>query len=207
MILYGASGHGRVIAEILEASGIAELVFVDDNPPGDAFLGFPLWPASSLRTLPPDQVIIAVGNNRSRKRIAENLPFSFGQALHPSAQISRRSPVKEGTVVMAGAIVNSGCDLGRHLILNTGCSVDHDCVLGDYVHLSPKVALAGRVKVGEGTHLGIGCSVIQGVRIGEWATIGAGAAIIKDVPDYAVVVGVPGKIIKYNKPDETDKHT
>ncbi|CAN5790393.1 acetyltransferase [soil metagenome] len=204
MILYGASGHGKVIAEILEANGVTELAFVDDNPHGRFFLDCPLFHASSLDKLPPNQVLIAVGNNSIRKRIASGLNLPFGTAFHPSAQISRRSQLKEGTVVMAGVIVNSGCEIGRHVILNTNCSVDHDGVIADFAHLSPKVALAGDVKVGEGSHLGIGCCVIQGIRIGKWATIGAGAVIIADVPDYAVVVGVPGKIIKYNIPDEKE---
>jgi sugar O-acyltransferase (sialic acid O-acetyltransferase NeuD family) len=206
MILYGASGHGKVIAEILEATGETGLIFVDDKPSEKSFLGFPLSQASLLAKLPSDLVIISVGNNRIREKIARKLSVGFGLAVHPSAIISRRSQLQEGTVVMAGVIVNSSCTIGRHVILNTSCSVDHDCMLGDYVHLSPKVALAGNVRVGEGTHLGIGCQVIQGIRIGKWATIGAGATIIADVPDYAVVVGVPGKIIKYNLPDEKNKH-
>lgn len=69
-------------------------------------------------------------------------------------------------------------------------------VLGDFVHISPNAALSENVEIGEGSHIGVGASVIQGVKIGKWCTVGAGAAIINDVPDYSVVVGVPGRIIK-----------
>jgi sugar O-acyltransferase (sialic acid O-acetyltransferase NeuD family) len=198
MIIYGASGHGKVIAEILEQNGITDLIFVDDDPVGELFLGYPLYHTSKLDCLKLIEVIIAVGSNRIRRLISEKLAYSFATAIHPSAQISKRSEIGEGTVVMAGVTVNSDAKIGKHIILNTNCSIDHDCILADYVHVSPNAALAGNVTVGESAHIGIGASVIQGIKIGEYATIGAGAAIIEDVPDYAVVVGVPGRIIKYN---------
>jgi acetyltransferase EpsM len=198
MVIYGASGHGKVIAEILESNGIDDLVFVDDRPSGNTFLGYPLLHTSALEQLQPHNVVIAVGNNRIRKVISENLTYNFSKAIHPSAQISKRSEIGEGTVVMAGVSVNSGSNIGKHVILNTNCSIDHDCIIADFVHVSPNAALAGNVIVGEGTHIGIGASVIQGISIGKYVTVGAGAVIIEDVPDYAVIVGVPGKIIKYN---------
>ena len=83
--------------------------------------------------------------------------------------------------------------------MNTGASVDHECVLGDYVHIAPNATLCGQVKVGEGTMIGVGVSVVQCVTIGKWCKIGAGAVVLSDVPDGATVVGVPGRIIKYNK--------
>ncbi|WP_439881752.1 acetyltransferase [Pontibacter sp. MBLB2868] len=200
MIIYGASGHGKVIAEILERNGVTDLVFVDDKPGGETFLGYPLHHTSMLPELGDQEVIIAVGNNRTRKKIADSLEKAYRIAMHPSAQISPRCKPGAGTVVMAGVVVNADSRIGEHVILNTNCSIDHDCVLEDYVHISPNVALAGNVTVGEGTQVGIGSSVIQGIKIGNYATIGAGAAIIEDVPDFAVVVGVPGKVIKYTNP-------
>lgn len=97
---------------------------------------------------------------------------------------------------MANVSINPSASIGNHCIINTGSIVEHDCVLSDFVHISPKAALAGNVFVGEGTQIGIGAAVIQGIKIGKWVTVGAGAVIIKDIPDYAVVVGNPGKIIK-----------
>jgi sugar O-acyltransferase (sialic acid O-acetyltransferase NeuD family) len=195
--LYGAGGHAKVIAEILELQGIVVKGIFDDDEKITKLLDYPAL-GSFLRGRVADKaaVIISVGNNRIRQKIAEKLSVPFSRALHPSALISRRATIGEGSVLMAGVTVNSESTIGRHVILNTQCSVDHDCQINDYVHISPQVALAGNVKVGEGTHIGIGATVIQGISIGRWCTIGAGSVIIRDVPDGATVVGNPGRIIK-----------
>ena len=78
--------------------------------------------------------------------------------------------------------------------------MEHDCIVSDFVHIAPKATLCGNVRIGEGTHVGAGSTIIQGIKVGKWATIGAGAVVINDVPDYAIVVGVPGKIVKFDKP-------
>ena len=99
---------------------------------------------------------------------------------------------------MAGVIINSGSSIGKHCIVNTGAIIEHDCQISDYVHICPNVSIAGSVIINEGTQVGIGATIIQGIEIGKWVMIGAGAVIINDVPDYAVVVGNPGKVIKFN---------
>jgi acetyltransferase EpsM len=101
---------------------------------------------------------------------------------------------------MSNVSVNVQSNIGHHVILNTNCSIDHDCILEDFVHVSPNAALAGNIQVGEGSQIGIGACVMQNIRIGKWVMVGAGAVIIRDVPDYAVVVGNPGRIIKMNLP-------
>ena len=195
--LYGAGGHAKVIAEIIELTGEMLKGVFDDNPDVTTLLHYPALGSFSQDLLTEkDQVIISVGNNRIRKRIAEMLNVSFGQAIHPSVILSRTATIGHGTVAMAGVTVNSEANIGRHVILNTQCSVDHDCRIGDFVHISPQVALAGDVNVGEGTHIGVGACVIQGVNIGRWCTIGAGSVIIRDVPDGTTVVGNPGRVIK-----------
>lgn len=196
--LYGASGHCKVIVEILEANGISIKGIFDDNENIRSLLGYPVLKSDDIKSNDSEeQLIISIGNNGIRKRIAEQLKCSFFTTVHPWTSISKRALLLDGTVVMAGVVVNSEVKVGRHVILNTACSIDHDCVIKDYVHVSPHAALAGNVSVGEGTHIGIGASIIQGVSIGKWAQIGAGAVIIRDVPDRAVVVGNPGRIIKY----------
>ncbi len=195
MILYGASGHGRVIADILRQSGESRVRFWDDSPEA-AILGYEVAvPEYSTE----EEVILAIGSNRVRKMLAARLGIRFGKAIHPSAVIGEYCDVGDGSVVMAGAILNPGTTVGRHCIINTAASVDHDGRIGDYVHISPGVVLTGNVSVGDGAHIGAGAVVIPGTRIGQWAVIGAGAVIIRDVPDYAVVVGNPGKIIRYDK--------
>jgi len=200
MILYGASGHAKVIIEILEHRGQPITGLVDADPHIKALLGYPVYPSFNDAAIDVNnQVIIAIGNNAVRKKLTAEITQAFGTAIHPSAILSSRCEVAPGTVVMAGVVVNSSVRIGSHVILNTNCGIDHDCVIGNYVHISPNATLAGNVTVGEGAHIGIGACVIQGIKIGNWATIGAGAVIINDVPDGAVVVGNPGRIIKYNK--------
>jgi sugar O-acyltransferase (sialic acid O-acetyltransferase NeuD family) len=201
IFLYGASGHAKVICEILESKHCIPRALIDDNPLVTSLLDYPVYHTLEQASANSgDQFIISIGNNRIRKAVVVKLNgFQFISAIHSSAIISPRAIVGEGTVVMSNVSVNVHSTIGRHVILNTNCSVDHDCVVADFVHISPNAALAGNVKVGEGTQVGIGACVMQNITIGKWATIGAGAVIIRDVPDYAVVVGNPGRIVKMNQ--------
>ena len=203
MIVYGASGHGKVIIEILESMHIPHIEIWDDADRD------PVWEYAVKKPLPhgiavKDKMIISIGVNATRKKVAERLKdsVSFGTAIHTSTCISKRATIGEGTVVMAGVTVNADTVVGKHCILNTNASIDHDCVLGDYVHISPNATLSGDVHVGEGTHIGSGASVIQGIRIGKWCNIGAGTVIIKDIPDYVTAVGNPARIIKVKEPEK-----
>ncbi len=196
-ILYGASGHGKVIFEILEANGMTPDAVWDDAPKPD-FWNFPVGKPQFFHTKEEYKTIISIGNNAIRKKIAERIKDQslFISAVHPSAILSARSIIGIGTAVMAGVVVNADCKMGAHGILNTNCTVEHDCVLGDYVHISPDATLCGNVTVGDLTHIGAGVTVIPGITIGKNCIIGAGAVVIRDVPDNSMVVGNPGKIIK-----------
>lgn len=198
ILLYGASGHAKVICEILEAQHRTLYALIDDNPNITSLLDYPVYNTlQQAQVATSDECIVSIGNNRIRKIVAAKLqPLTFTTAIHPSAVISARSSIGTGTVVMPNVSVNVHTKIGEHVILNTNCSVDHDCVIEDFVHISPNAAIAGNVQVGEGTQIGIGASIIQNIRIGKWVVVGAGAVIIRDVPDYAVVVGNPGRIIK-----------
>lgn len=196
MILFGASGHGKVVLDILLNLQTKIDFFVDDNPYLQEIFGVPV--VRNTEDFPNNQVIITIGNNATRKKISEKYSFDYQTAIHPNAVCSKFCNINEGTVVMANAAINAGAKIGRHCIINTGSTIEHDCDIHDFVHVSPNAALAGNVTVKEGTHIGIGASIIQGVTIGKWAVVGAGAVIIRDVPDYATVVGNPGKIIKIN---------
>ncbi|NAW51367.1 acetyltransferase [Elizabethkingia argentiflava] len=195
MYLYGASGHGKVIAEIAEQNNIKIEAFIDADVNKQKILDYKI-----LHKMPvgkDDPIIISIGNNIIRKKVVSDNPdLNYTCLIHPKTAISTRAVIAEGSVIMAGVVVNAEVQVGRHCILNTNTSLDHDCVLGDFVHISPNAALAGNVEIGEGTHIGIGASVIQGIKIGRWCTIGAGSVVIKDVPDGATLVGNPGKIIK-----------
>lgn len=196
LFLYGASGHGKVVAEIAEVLNRKIEAFIDNNPDKTQVLDYKV-----IHQVPTEsiEVILSIGNNQTRKSIAALHPnFNYSKLIHPLTAISTRAEIGEGTVVMPGSVINSEAKIGKHCIINSNSSIEHECRLGDYVHISPNVALAGNVEVGEGTHIGIGASVIQGVKIGKWATIGAGAVVVRDIPDFAVAIGVPAKVMKYN---------
>lgn len=202
MLLYGASGHCKVIIDCLQSSALAVDGIFDDNPNIT-----PLWNYKNLGTYNPkifenEKLIISIGDNKTRKKLSTKIKHKFGSILHYSALVSKTAKWGCGSVAFHGAIIQADSIVGNHVIVNTAASVDHECILADYVHISPKAALSGNVSVGEGTHVGTGASIIQGVKIGKWCIIGAGTVIIEDVPDYAVVVGNPGRVIKYRSLDE-----
>jgi acetyltransferase EpsM len=143
-------------------------------------------------------MLISIGDNNLRKKIATELDCEFETLLHPKSTVSSSTSFGEGTVVMASAVLNANAQVGMHCIINTSCSIDHDCMIDDFVHISPGAILCGGVHVGEGSHVGAGAIVIPNIKIGKWVTIGAGSVIINDLPDLAVVVGNPSRIIKYN---------
>lgn len=192
MYLYGASGHAKVIIDILRANNETIEALFDDNEAIHSLLDYPVLRSSEVR----GPLIISIGNNGIRRKVAENLNVVLGIAFHPSAIISDEAKINEGTVVMQGSIIQSGTRIGRHCIINTGASVDHECVIDDYVHISPHCTLCGNVQVGEGTWVGAGTTVIPGVKIGKWSIIGAGSVVTKDIPDNVLAVGNRCKVIK-----------
>lgn len=202
--LYGGSGHCKVIVDILKSNGEDVEAILDDNPKEPTLFTIPVINTMECGDLSNKKLIVSIGDNVIRKKIAKNIDTHFHTAIHAKAIVSVFSEIGVGTVVMAGAIINPGTSVGKHCIINTGAIIEHDCIIQDYVHVSPNAALAGDVTVEKGSHIGIGASVIQGIKIGKWSMIGAGAVVIDNVPDYAVVVGNPGKIIKFkeNKSNE-----
>ncbi|RBN49610.1 acetyltransferase [Flavobacterium psychrolimnae] len=202
MYLYGASGHCKVIIDVLQSNKQAIIAIIDDVPKMNQIFTIPVIYSGAFVKEPGQKFIVSIGDNAIRKKIVHRIVSDYHIALHPTAVISEFSTIGAGSVIMAGAIINADAVVGQHCIINTAAVIEHDCKIGNFVHVSPNAALAGGVTVGEGTHIGIGAIVIQGIKIGKWVTIGAGAILLNDVPDYAIVVGNPGKIIKYNKEHE-----
>ena len=198
MILFGASGHAKVILDTLEKQGIKVDFLVDANREIKTLQSYSVVNELEYKFKETDKVIVSIGSNTIRQKIVEKLKVKYGWAIHPSAVLGDDVVIGEGTVVMAGAVINSSSVIGSHSIINTSASVDHDCVLGDFVHVSPNATLCGHVSVGEGTQIGAGATVIPTLSIGKGATIGAGTVVLSNIPDYAIVAGNPGKIIKYN---------
>jgi sugar O-acyltransferase (sialic acid O-acetyltransferase NeuD family) len=198
--IFGCSGHAKVVIDVLSLNNEEIVSIYDDKPITDELLGIPVFDYNRVDFLNPDnQLIIAVGDNFKRKLLSKRWKGQYKTTIHPKAVVSSHTFVGKGTVVMSSAIINSGATIGNHVIINSAALVEHDCIIKDFVHVSPMAALAGSVIVDEGSQIGINATIRQGIKIGKWVTIGAGAVIVKDVPDYAVVVGNPGKIIKYNK--------
>jgi sugar O-acyltransferase (sialic acid O-acetyltransferase NeuD family) len=195
--IFGASGHGKVVADCLQSTQQVITGIIDDAPKPSHWKGIPILLSTDISSIKkPFFTLLAIGNNITRKAIANRYSdFIYGQAIHQSAQVVDTVSIGEGTVVFAQAVINADAVIGKHVIINTGAIVEHDCVLEDYVHVSPNAVLAGNVTVGEGTHIGASAVVIPGVTIGKWCTIGAGTVVIRDVPDGVTVVGNPGRIL------------
>lgn len=194
MIFYGASGHAKVVIEAWIASGGKVTAIVDDNEKIKQLLDFPVqqYEASKLANQP---MVISIGHNATRKRLVQSIQQQYGKVIHPHSIISKSTTIGEGTVIMAGAIINADSEIGNHVIINTSAVVEHDCLVGDYAHISPNATLCGGVVVGKGTQVGAGATVIPGITIGKWCIMGAGSVITQNVPDFSVVVGVPGKVV------------
>lgn len=196
--IYGASGHGKVIFDIVKSQGHEIHAIFDDNPIVENFLSFKVIHKPKDKDLRVP-TIFAIGDNYIRKKVTGKFEGTIAEAVfHSSAIISENTYLDAGTVIMPGAVINSGAKIGKHCIVNSGAIVEHDVELQDFVHIAPNTAITGNVKIGKGTQVGAGASIIPGVKIGKWASIGAGAVIIENVPDYAIVVGNPGKLIKYS---------
>lgn len=191
--LFGASGHAKVIMDIITAQGNNVGCLYDDAPHCHDIHGRTVYKAEDKEIEGP--LIISIGSNKVRCLISERYELKYATVIHPDAIMSPSATIDDGTVVMQGAIIQPDAHIGRHCIINTGASVDHECQIGDYVHISPHSTLCGNVHVGEGTWIGAGSTIIPGVKIGRWCTIGAGSVVIRDIPDGVIAYGNPCKII------------
>ena len=192
LIIIGASGHGKVIADIAVRNGYEEIVFLDDDENVKECAGFPVIGKTREALQLDGDKIVAIGNPKIRERIQEDIS-GIVTLIHPDAVISRRVEIGEGSVIMAGAVVNTDVVIGKGCIINTAASVDHDCMLGDFVHVSVGSHLSGTVNVGKRTWIGAGATVSNNVNICGDCMIGAGAVVIKDIDKPGTYIGVPAR--------------
>lgn len=202
LAILGASGHGKVVADIALLTGIYQQVFfLDDNNKQQEIMGIPIiGGCDSVDELIQDaDFFVAIGNAKVRKRLLEDLVkkgASIATLIHPDAIVGSGVEIGIGSVVMAGTVLNAECKIGQGCIVNTCASVDHDCVLGDYVHVSVGAHLAGTVTVGESTWIGAGAIVNNNVCITNACMIGSGSVVINDINVRGTYVGVPAHKLK-----------
>lgn len=194
LIIIGASGHGKVIADIAVKAGYEDIVFLDDDAKTDYCAGFSVVGRTSEIVDMDGDKVVAIGNAKIREMISKDIKTVT--LIHPDATISRRVEIGEGTVIMAGGVVNSDSIIGKGCIINTGASVDHDCVIEDFVHVSVGAHVAGSCVIGEKTWIGAGATVSNNVNICSACVIGAGAVVIKDIKEPGTYVGVPVEKMK-----------
>jgi sugar O-acyltransferase, sialic acid O-acetyltransferase neuD family len=196
VVIVGASGHGKVVADIVLKSGDKVFGFLDDNPKvGNFFCGFPVLGSTDEWTRVQDKYfIIAIGSSETREALSQKIRAEFYTAIHPSAQISLLDvKIEEGTVVMANAVINSGTYVGRHCIINSTAVVEHDNHLSDFVHISVGAKVAGTVDIGLRTWIGIGACINNNLSICSDCMIGAGAVVIKSIEESGIYIGVPAR--------------
>ncbi len=190
--IYGASGHGLVVADIARACGYGNIIFIDDGD--NVYLTF-----DEMKNNKNIPIVLAIGSNHIRAMLfekVENSGFEVVTLIHPSSVVSLSASIGKGTVIMPNVVVNANAIVGKGTILNTSCIVEHECIIDDFVHISPNVALAGNVRVGKLTHIGIGSNVIQGIIIGNNAIIGAGSTVVKNIGNFKKAYGNPCREIE-----------
>ena len=201
LAIVGASGHGKVIADIAEQLGYI-VNFYDDAYPSKKNIEHwaihgscaDLIALNNAKTALSNNVVVAIGNNVIRQQKIQFLQqsgFNLITLIHPTAVISQYSKVAPGSVIFAGAVINAFANVGVGCIINTAAVVEHDCSIDDFSHICPNVALAGGVSVGAKSWVGIGSQVKQLITIGNNCLIGAGSTVVKNIPDNVTVFGSP----------------
>lgn len=207
IVIIGAGGHGRIVADALVQSQrhdrfVRPVGFLDDDPSqhGRNHLELPvIGGLDKLARVPHDAVVVAIGDNETRRRVALALEAkgeTLASVRHPTSVIAPDAVIGAGSMISAGVVVTTGVRVGRGCILNTRCVVDHDCSIGDWAHLGPGSVLGGDVVVGALALVGLGACVIPGRRVGDEALVGAGAVVTDDVPAAVTSVGVPARVTR-----------
>lgn len=199
LIIVGAGGQGRVVADIAERVGYQTVAFLDDACTGEV-CGYPvLGRVEDFATYrDKGDLFVAIGGNAARRRVTAMLReagLTLPALVHPSAVLGKGVTLGQGTVVMAGAVINPWAIVGEGVILNTGSSVDHDCRVGDFAHVSVGAHLCGTVTVGKEAFLGAGSTLVNNVSVCDGVTVGAGAVVIHDITEKGTYVGVPARRI------------
>lgn len=194
LTIVGASGHGKVVADIAKKCGYTDISFLDNDADKKMCLGYPVIGSVSLLSEINDDVFIAIGNSDVRKELMTKYSFlKYPILIHPNAVVADDVEIDDGSVVMAGSVINPGAKIGKGVIINTCSSVDHDCIIGDYCHIAVGAHLCGNVVVGDSTWVGAGTTINNNVTICGNCMIGAGAVVVKNITRKGTYIGVPAK--------------
>ena len=190
--IYGASGHGKVVADIARLNGYEDIIFIDDGE--NEYPSF-----KDIKNTKHIPIAFGIGTNTIRKKLFEKVSefeFEIISLVHPSAIVSSNVTIDVGTVVMPNVVINTNSTIGCGVILNSSSVIEHENIIKDFVHISPNVALAGEVTIKDNSHIGIGSNIIQGITVGENCIIGAGSIVIRDIENNKLCFGNPCKVIK-----------
>lgn len=196
LVIIGASGHGKVVADIAKKTGYEQIIFLDDNESLMKCGGYTVAGKCCSFAEYDCDIFVAIGNPVIREKFLNELAQNGKNVpilIHPNASIAEHVEIGKGTVIVAGAVVNPGTVIGKGCIINTGASVDHDCALADYVHVSVGAHVAGSVKIGERTWVGAGATVSNNVSICADCMIGAGAVVVKAIYEKGTYIGIPAR--------------
>ncbi len=210
VVILGGGGHAKVLIDALIKNSFMVLGYTDPQPElsGVKNLAIPWLGNDEIIFEYSQQSILLVNGigsiNSTLKRCQlfnrfKEKGYMYTNVIHPSAVIATNVSLQEGVQIMAGVVIEVDSVIGNNSIINTKASINHDCWIGDHVHIAPGVTLSGNVRVGESSHIGAGATIIQNLNIGRNCLIGAGAVVVNDIPDNAVVMGVPGNIVRYQK--------
>ncbi|MFP2994604.1 acetyltransferase [Spongiivirga sp. MCCC 1A20706] len=210
IVIIGASGHARTICDAIEQNSNYGIHGLIDSfkEPGKPFYSYKILGDESIL---PELVkkgvtkgVVAIGDNWVRfqmveriKKIAPN--FEFINVIHPSAILSPKSTIGQGTVVLTAGIINVSATVGNFCIINTKSSLGHDAIMDDFSSLAPGVTIGGSVRIGKYSNISIGVNVIQNISIGDHTVIGAGSTVVNHIASNKLALGTPAKVVRNRK--------
>ena len=214
IVIFGSSGHCKVIIDIIEKTNKYNLVGIIDKyqEKGNIFFDYEIIGQdeeieSLMKNYQIECGVIGIGDNMTRKKVVDyvcqiNSNFIFEPLIHPKSNIGKNVIIREGTVIMSGVSVNSDTKIGSHCIINTNSSIDHDCCLGDYVSVSPNCGIGGNVSIGDNSFIGIGSNIIHNINIGENNVIGSSSMVNRDIENFVLGYGIPFREVKKRENNE-----
>lgn len=214
IILIGARGHARSVADVINAESLYQIAGLIDSfqKPGTVCFGYEILGGKKdlphiCRDLKIHKVFIAIGDNYQRQAMAERIKkavpgIEFITCIHPSTIVGSNVEIGAGTVIMPGVIIISGCSIAEGCLLNTASSIDHDSIMEPWSSLGPGAIAGGRLSLGERSAINLGAKVVNDISIGRDTLIGAGSVVTKDIPDNVIAYGVPCRIIRSREPGE-----